>query len=134
MLYKMLTCIFTTIYCFLLCRSRHELGNKGIEGLKVNYHLLNIAEKMRTASLKRCGMQISSFVCFHYLFLIKLLDECQMGPVAEYCKQCKAYLCGTCGTKIHALRLMRVHTRRPLDPSDSLMMDGIPQLSHSHLT
>eukprot|EP00026_Physarum_polycephalum_P005019 Phypoly_transcript_05045.p1 GENE.Phypoly_transcript_05045~~Phypoly_transcript_05045.p1 ORF type:complete len:496 (+),score=63.42 Phypoly_transcript_05045:153-1640(+) len=89
-----------------LCRSRHELGNKGIEGLKINYHLLNIAEKMRTASLKRC-------------------DECQMGPVAEYCKQCKAYLCGSCGTKIHALRLMRVHTRRPLDPSDSLMMDEL---------
>jgi hypothetical protein len=69
-----------------------------------------------------------------YLFMAtctyKLLDECQMGPVAEYCKQCKAYLCGSCGTKIHALRLMRVHTRRALDPSDSLMMDGI---IHSHL-
>lgn len=89
-----------------LCRTRHELGTKGVEGLKINYHLLNIAEKMRVASLKRC-------------------DECQSGPVTEYCKQCKAYLCSTCGTKIHSIRLMRVHTRRTLDPSDSLMMDDL---------
>lgn len=89
-----------------LCRTRHELGSKGIESLKINYHLLNIAEKMRTASLKRC-------------------DECQNGPVTEYCKQCKAYLCSTCGTKIHSIRLMRVHNRRPLDPSDTLFMDEL---------
>jgi len=79
---------------------------------------------MRTASLKRCGMLI--IIWANIIASTNLLtDECQMGPVAEYCKQCKAYLCGSCGTKIHMLRLMRVHTRRPLDPSDSLMMDGM---------
>ncbi len=56
--------------------------------------------------------------------LIPHLAECQGGPVVEYCNQCKAYLCGPCGSKIHALRLMRIHVRRSLDPSDSLTMDG----------
>lgn len=103
------------------CRSRHELDGKGIEGLKINYQLLNIAEKMRIASSKKCGM----YYFFSITSTYNRLDECQIGPVAEYCKQCKAYLCGSCGTKIHTIRLMRVHNRRPIDPSDSLIMDGI---------
>lgn len=87
-----------TISC-PLCRTPIKLEDKGIAGLRTNYHLLNIVEKMRKASAKRC-------------------DECQVSYVTEHCKQCRAYLCPQCGIRIHSLRLLRDHVRHPVSPED----------------
>ncbi|KAJ1532083.1 hypothetical protein ONE63_000712 [Megalurothrips usitatus] len=96
-------------------RQPTPVGNSGVWGLKKNFSLLELLERLQHASDKAA---ISFFLSAEALEMERKLavccDEDELHVAVLYCTVCGSHLCEACSELTHSTRTLAKHRRVPL--------------------
>ncbi|XP_052132633.1 E3 ubiquitin-protein ligase TRIM23-like [Frankliniella occidentalis] len=103
-------------------RQPTPVGNSGVWGLKKNFSLLELLERLQHASDKAA---ISFFLSAEALELERKLavncDEDEQHVAVLYCTVCGSHLCEACSELTHSTRTLAKHRRVPLSEKPRLL-------------
>ncbi|KAK5901121.1 hypothetical protein CgunFtcFv8_026022 [Champsocephalus gunnari] len=89
-----------------------ELGDSGVWGLKKNFALLELLERLQNGASNQSGM--SEDVLKGMGECIIRCDEDESHTASMYCTVCATHLCAECSQHTHSTRTLAKHRRVPL--------------------
>ncbi|KAK5879168.1 hypothetical protein CesoFtcFv8_024497 [Champsocephalus esox] len=89
-----------------------ELGDSGVWGLKKNFALLELLERLQNGASNQSGM--SEDVLKGIGECIIRCDEDESHTASMYCTVCATHLCAECSQHTHSTRTLAKHRRVPL--------------------
>ncbi|XP_059149286.1 E3 ubiquitin-protein ligase TRIM23-like isoform X2 [Physella acuta] len=100
----------------LLCpfdRQPTEIGDSGVWGLKKNFALLELLEKLQYTPVSP-SKSIPDIILAREQSLSICCDENEIHTAILYCTVCSTHLCVECSETTHSTRTLRRHKRVPL--------------------
>ncbi|KAK7495901.1 hypothetical protein BaRGS_00012891 [Batillaria attramentaria] len=100
----------------LLCpydRQPTEVGDSGVWGLKKNFALLELLEKLQNPQQTPCRILSDSILAREQSLAI-LCDENELHTAVLYCTVCDTHLCIECSESTHSTRTLARHKRVPI--------------------
>ncbi|KAM8873424.1 E3 ubiquitin-protein ligase TRIM23 isoform 2-T2 [Synchiropus picturatus] len=89
-----------------------ELGDSGVWGLKKNFALLELLERLQNGASNQSGMSDDSLNGMGECII--RCDEDESHTASMYCTVCATHLCGECSQLTHSTRTLAKHRRVPL--------------------
>ncbi|KTG38286.1 hypothetical protein cypCar_00018862 [Cyprinus carpio] len=86
-------------------RQATELGDSGVWGLKKNFALLELLERLQNGASNQSGMSEDCII---------RCDEDETHTASMYCTVCATHLCAECSQLTHSTRTLAKHRRVPL--------------------
>ncbi|MCI4388623.1 hypothetical protein PGIGA_G00088090 [Pangasianodon gigas] len=93
-------------------RQATELGDSGVWGLKKNFALLELLERLQNGASNQSGM--SEEALREMGECIIRCDEDESHTASVYCTVCATHLCAECSQLTHSTRTLAKHRRVPL--------------------
>lgn len=100
----------------LLCpfdRQPTEIGDSGVWGLKKNFALLELLEKLQNPQQTPCRLLPDSILAREQSLSV-LCDENEQHIAVLYCTTCDTHLCIECSETSHSTRTLARHKRVPI--------------------
>ncbi|XP_076462538.1 E3 ubiquitin-protein ligase TRIM23-like [Babylonia areolata] len=100
----------------LLCpfdRQPTEVGDSGVWGLKKNFALLELLEKLQSPQQAPCRILSDSMLAREQSLSI-VCDENEVHIAVLYCTICDTHLCIECSERSHSTRTLARHKRVPI--------------------
>ncbi|XP_070296974.1 E3 ubiquitin-protein ligase TRIM23 isoform X3 [Salvelinus sp. IW2-2015] len=89
-----------------------ELGDSGVWGLKKNFALLELLERLQNGASNQLGMAEESLKGMGESII--RCDEDESHTASMYCTVCATHLCANCSQLTHSTRTLAKHRRVPL--------------------
>ncbi|XP_037340292.1 E3 ubiquitin-protein ligase TRIM23 isoform X1 [Pungitius pungitius] len=89
-----------------------ELGDSGVWGLKKNFALLELLERLQNGATNQPGMAEGSLKGMGECII--RCDEDESHTASMYCTVCATHLCAECSQLTHSTRTLAKHRRVPL--------------------
>ncbi|NWU70758.1 TRI23 ligase, partial [Pterocles burchelli] len=89
-----------------------ELGDSGVWGLKKNFALLELLERLQNGPAGQCGMAEEALGLSGESIIRCDEDEAHVASV--YCTVCATHLCADCSQLTHSTKTLAKHRRVPL--------------------
>ncbi|XP_032885735.1 E3 ubiquitin-protein ligase TRIM23 isoform X2 [Amblyraja radiata] len=93
-------------------RQATELGDSGVWGLKKNFALLELLERLQNGTVNHRGASVE-FLGMSGEHIIRC-DEDENHNASMYCTVCATHLCADCSQLTHSTRTLAKHRRVPL--------------------
>ncbi|XP_037121176.1 E3 ubiquitin-protein ligase TRIM23 isoform X1 [Syngnathus acus] len=90
-----------------------ELGDSGVWGLKKNFALLELLERLQNGATNQSGMAEDALKGMSEQCVIRC-DEDESHTATMYCTVCATHLCAECSQLTHSTRTLAKHRRVPL--------------------
>uniref|UniRef100_A0A4W6C3N6 RING-type E3 ubiquitin transferase n=1 Tax=Lates calcarifer TaxID=8187 RepID=A0A4W6C3N6_LATCA len=89
-----------------------ELGDSGVWGLKKNFALLELLERLQNGATNQSGMAEDALKGMGECII--RCDEDESHTASMYCTVCATHLCAECSQLTHSTRTLAKHRRVPL--------------------
>ncbi|XP_075885666.1 E3 ubiquitin-protein ligase TRIM23 [Nelusetta ayraudi] len=89
-----------------------ELGDSGVWGLKKNFALLELLERLQNGATNQSGVAEEALKGMGECII--RCDEDESHTASMYCTVCATHLCGECSQLTHSTRTLAKHRRVPL--------------------